>query len=53
LPGLLGGEPVEQGVEAVLTLPGVADHVRVLALLALPKWGPDGWAFSINTRRPE
>ena len=40
LPGLLDGEAVEEGVEAVLTLPGVADHVGLLALLAPPKRAP-------------
>ena len=34
LPGLLGCQTVKEGVEAVLTLPGMADDVRVLPLLA-------------------
>ena len=34
LVGLFDSEPVEEGVEAVLTLPGVADDAGILSMLA-------------------
>jgi len=47
LGGLLDGEAVKEGVEALLALPGVADDSGVLTLLAPLEGGADGRTVSV------
>ena len=46
--GLLDGEPVKEGEEAVLAFPGMANDVGILPLLATPERSSDGWPLSVG-----